>query len=604
MLAPRPALAIAAGCVAAIALLALGGARFGVSIAVAVVVPGAAAIGVARLHAIDRSELRALAGREVTVRGHVTRRERTSFGVRRMRVRVRSLAVGGSTRRLSELIELRVPGGVPFARPSIGDELTAEGKLVVPVARPGDSFDYPAYLRRAGVHTVLRARGASFTGARRTGLVGSIDSLRRRAEDGVSSGLDPPLAALARGMVLGEDEEIPDRMSDDFKRSGLAHVLAVSGQNVTLLAVLAWFMLGLLHIERRSRLIAVLGLICLYVPLTGAGPSIVRAGAMGAAGTVAALAGRPSSRWYSLLLAAAVTLGLDPRAWQDVGWQLSFAAVAGIFLLSPSLVRALAPLPGPLAQGIALTIAATLATAPLMSLHFGRVSLVSLIANVVALPAIAPVMWLGMLTSAAAQMSLVPAELLNAVDAYLLGFVASVAHSSAALPGAVFELRIRTPLALLGAYAFMGAAGAMFAAPPKARRPVVIALAAISVCAAVGVPHGSASPPGRFTATFLNVGQGDATLFQAPGSAAVLVDSGPPEATIVRSLRAHGVRALDIAVLTHAQRDHEGGLEAVLQAMPVRMLLDGGRGSRDPSHARIVAAARAGGTQVIAGAAG
>src|SRR5204862_7495691 len=103
--------------------------------------------------------------------------------------------------------------------------------------------------------------------------------------------------------------------------SGLAHILAVSGQNVTLLAVLAWPLLAALGLGRRGRLVGVLALIAVYVPLTGAGPSIVRAGAMGAAGTVAALAGRPAARWYSLLLAAALPLPLDPPARHDVRCQ-------------------------------------------------------------------------------------------------------------------------------------------------------------------------------------------------------------------------------------------------------------------------------------------
>src|SRR4029079_14993689 len=98
------------------------------------------------------------------------------------------------------------------------------------------------------------------------------------------------------------------------------------------------------------------------------GARVRRGGGRGAAATWAAFGGRPASRWYSLLVAAVVTLALDPRAWQDVGWQLSFAAVAGIFLLMPSLVRGLARLPEPLATGAALTVAATIATAPLMSL--------------------------------------------------------------------------------------------------------------------------------------------------------------------------------------------------------------------------------------------
>src|ERR671922_1039075 len=134
------------------------------------------------------------------------------------------------------------------------------------------------------------------------------------------------------------------------------HLVAVSGQNVTLLALLAWPLLALAGLGRRARLAGVLALIALYVPLTGASPSILRAGLMGGAGTVAALAGRPASRWYSLLLAAVGTLALDPRAWQDVGWQLSFAAVVGIFVLSREIAGALGKLPEPVAAGIAVTL--------------------------------------------------------------------------------------------------------------------------------------------------------------------------------------------------------------------------------------------------------
>jgi competence protein ComEC len=603
-LAARPGLAVIAGGCGGLGLLAaIGYRRPLVCVAVALLLPAGTALGAARIAAIDHSDLAPLAGRDVSVRGFVTKRERPSFGVRRLRLRVNRVEAGVRGRRaVHDLAQLRVPGEVRLALPSIGDELVATGTLSLPKRSTGGSFDYRAYLRRAGVHVVLRARFAEATGRRRTGLAGAIDAIRSRAEAGVSAGLSPPLAALARGMVLGEDEDISDRTSEDFKRSGLAHVLAVSGQNVTLLAVLAWPLLAALGLGRRGRLAGVLALIALYVPLTGAGPSIVRAGAMGAAGTVAALAGRPASRWYSVLLALAVTLSLDPRAWQDVGWQLSFAAVVGIFLFVPGLMRALAFLPEPLAGGASMTIAATVATAPLMSFHFGRVSLVSLPANVVALPAVAPVMWIGMLASAAAQVSLAPAQLLNALDAYLLGFVTSVAHWSAGLPGGVWALELRTARALVAAYALIGAAVAAIAVR-RGRRMLVIAALLIAASATALAQERIPPAPSRFTATFLDVGQGDATLFQAPG-AGILVDGGPPEANVVAMLRAHGVRRLDVVVLTHAQRDHEGGLEAVVRSLPVGLLLDGGAYSRDPEHARIAAAARARGIRVAVPAAG
>src|SRR5262249_45613043 len=150
-----------------------------------------------------------------------------------------------------------------------------------------------------------------------------------------------------------------------------------------------------------------LGLIALYVPLAGGGPSIQRAGAMGAATTVAALAGRPASRWYALLLAAAATLALNPRASGDPGWQLSFAAVVAIALTTAPTSARLSPrrLPPPAADAAAMSLAATLGTAPLLAFHFAELSLVSLPANMLAAAAIAPIMWLGMLAAAIGQLA-------------------------------------------------------------------------------------------------------------------------------------------------------------------------------------------------------
>ena len=252
---------------------------------------------------------------------------------------------------------------------------------------------------------------------------------------------------------------------EEFKASGLAHLLAVSGQNVVLLAVLAAVVLAVLGVPLRSRLAWILVLIAIYVPVAGAGASIQRAGVMGAAGIVAALAGRPRSRWYALLLAACATLALDPRASADVGWQLSFAAVAGILLASAPLADALAGGAGgwrrALADGVALTVAATLATAPLMAHHFGAVSAVALPANLVALPAVAPVMWIGMLAAAAGQLAWLPVEPLTWLAGLLAAFIAQVASWFAAPAWAQFEVSLESPIALAVAYAALAAGSAL-----------------------------------------------------------------------------------------------------------------------------------------------
>ena len=274
----------------------------------------------------------------------------------------------------------------------------------------------------------------------------------------MGAGLAPDHAALLRGMVLGQDERISAAVRDDFRASGLAHLLAVSGQNVMLLAALALPLLVLAGVGVRARLLVLAGLIALYVPLAGAGPSLQRAGIMGLAGLAAMASSRPASRWYALLLAAALTLAWNPRAWGDPGWQLSFAAVAGILLLGVPLGRVLARaaaelLPSPpgsarraalrlLADGLAITVAATLATAPLLAHHFGTVSTASLPANLLALPAVAPVMWLGMLKAALGQLAAfgplpgVLAEWLGACAALPAGYIALLAERFAGLPGA------------------------------------------------------------------------------------------------------------------------------------------------------------------------
>ena len=151
--------------------------------------------------------------------------------------------------------------------------------------------------------------------------------MRERSERGVLAGMDSWDGALLAGMVLGRDESIDAATRDDFRASGLAHLLAVSGQNVMLLCALALPMVAALRLGPRGRALVLAALIAVYVPLAGAGPSLQRAGAMGAAGLAALAAGRPASRWYALGLAVAATLALNPLAVLEPGWQLSFAAV-------------------------------------------------------------------------------------------------------------------------------------------------------------------------------------------------------------------------------------------------------------------------------------
>jgi competence protein ComEC len=544
----------------------------------------------ARLHTIDAGALRARPGQPVTVDGFVA----------------------GVPRRNGDEVGVRVdsPGGPvlvvapePVGDLTVGSEIRAEGVLETPEPwRAG-------YLLRQGIAMTLRTDRIDELAGRRGGFAGWIDGIRERAEIALGRGMPEREAALARGFVLGEDDRIDRGTREDFQRSNLTHLLAVSGENVILLCVLAWPLLALLGMPFRARLVGALCLIAIYVPLTGAGPSIQRAGVMGAAGLIAALADRPRSRWYAVLLAAAVTLAINPRADGDVGWQLSFAAVVGIMLWSRRLSTLFSgsgergSARAALAEAVAVTVSATVATAPLMAEAFDQLSPAALPANVLAAPAVAPAMWLGMLTGIAGQLPLLPVEPINWLDSLSLAYIAQVAHWLAAPRWALLTVHLGSVWSVAAAYAALLAAMELLLAWLGRRRdqfrlprpalavPAAVLLALIVVVPAwpFGSTAPASTPPGDLTVRILDVGQGDSILLDPPDGDPVLVDTGPPEDGVEDRLEELGISSLAAIVISHDQSDHAGDLGALLGSLHVERVV---YGRADP---RLHAAALAGG---------
>ena len=587
------------------------GAAIALALAASLLAAGLA-LGTARLAALDAQLSAPAAG--ARVEGRVVLLERPRPGRFGSAAEVELLTGSGSPPRLLA----RASAGSPL------DSGLAPGAVLAVEGSVGElplGSNWAAHLRRRGVAAELHLDAVRATGHRRGGWRGFVDAMRARAEAALESGLAPDEAALARGLVLGQDEGIPDRVREDFRRAGLAHLLAVSGQNVMLLVLLALALLAAAGVGLRLRLWAAIGLVALYVPLAGAGPSLQRAGVMGAAGLLALLAARPASRWYGLGLAAAVTLAVNPTIVGEPGWQLSFAAVVGILLVPWSTGRRAQGrrLVHAAVDGARLTVAAGVATAPLLALHFGVVSLAALPANVVALPAVAPVMWTGMLQITLGQAAAVPllGPAASAVITALslaaeagLRYLGWVARRFAEAPGAVLEAPLDSWGGLLGAYGLVGAgalgvralkgrlrvgrpeSGTGRSPPRRAGRAAALAGAAAASALVLGRWLGPGSPPDRLTVSFLDVGQGDATLIQHPDGAAVLFDGGPPEGRVDALLHRVGVRRLSLLVATHASRDHHGGLAEVLERYPVDLVLDGGDGTGDPGFRRVLATAR------------
>ena len=449
-----------------------------------------------------------------------------------------------------------------------------EVRVRVRAPRPAeDGFDERGWLARRGIHAVLRGREHWRLVGRRGGLAGLGDRLRVHLERSIAPGLHGERRAVIAGIVLGEDEGLSERLRDEFRASGLYHLLAVSGQNVLVIALglggLAW----LLGIPRFALELVVVGAIGGYVLAVGWQPSVVRAGVAGVLASLAWLASRPRDRWHALALGAFVLLAWTPATLLEPGFQLSFVAVAAIFVAVPRLRSWLEgyPVPAGMREVLAVTIACGAATAPIVWLHFGAVPLYVVPANVLGGPVAAPLLILGLV--AAVVEPVVPSAALAIawLNGWLAAYLAWCARTVAGLPFA--QVGSMRALAVIAAVC----AGVVALARLRARhRIVVISVAGAVALVATGFVGGRPPPllpPAGLRVVFLDVGQGDSVLLQVP-EGSILVDQGPPEAEVARQLRRLGVRRLAAIVLTHPQRDHVGGAADVLRSLRVGSVLD------------------------------
>lgn len=405
--------------------------------------------GGARLEALDHSALRPEVGRAEQALVVVTGPPRRG----RFSLRAPGLVTRFGRLRPHEPILLELPLG---RSPPQGAVLEALGVLALP--RPAaNGFDERAWLRRHGVHVVLRVDRWRAVG-QRGGLGGVADQLRSRLAGSVAIGLQGDRRAVLEGVVLGDDQDIPDELRRRFRASGLYHLLAVSGQNVALVAASALGLAWLAGLPRLLGEFAALAGMAAYVLAVGPQPSVIRAGVAGALASLAWLSARERDRWYAVLLGALVLLGWNPYNLFDPGFQLSFAAVLAIFLFVPRLMRMLEgyPVPRPLAGVIAVSTACGVATAPVSWMQFHAVPLLTVPANALAAPVVAPLLGLALATAALAPVAPSAAAALAWLNGWCAAYLAGCARLVGGLPGA--QIRSGRAAAALAAAGLLAAA--------------------------------------------------------------------------------------------------------------------------------------------------
>ncbi len=542
---------------------------------------------------------------EATVVGVLTEPPDIRDTYANLRLRAERLRLAGETRAISVHGDVLVKTDPEDALDlRYGDRLVVIGALTTPPT--SETFSYRDYLAHEGIFVLLKAcrLGVLAHGAGNP-LLAAVYRLRDAAHAVVRRLWPDPEAALLSGILLGLDKGIPREVYDAFRTTGTAHIIAISGFNITILAGLFLSLFGRLWGRTRGALLAAVA-IGAYTIMVGADAAVVRAAIMGLLGMAALLLGRRQHAYTTLAFAAAVMAALNPAVLWDVGFQLSFAATWGLLRFAQPMQEAAARLlarwaepatahrlAAPLGEFFLFTLAAQIATLPISAYHFHQISLVSFFANPAILPVQAPLM-VG--AGAAMLLSLVwfplgkplawlawplAAYTIRAVEAFARWPVTTWAVANFGLGG------------VAAYYALLAGALALWA-----RREAVRERLRVSVARVVWLPVGAvaaalvwhaalAHPDGRLHVVLLPVGNGEALLVRSPTGRVALLGGGSRGTALAEGLgRFLGAgELLDWWVVGSPRQEATAALLTALPAYPPQAVLWAGQ-------ANISAAAR------------
>jgi competence protein ComEC len=432
--------------------------------------------------------------------------------------------------------------------------------------------------------------------------------------------LFPTEAPLAEALILAHRESLDTALRDDFAASGLTHLLAISGTHVGILAAVVLLVARMLRLRQRTSAIVAVVTAGAYVLFLGAPAAAARAALQGFTLLASRLLQRPAEPVSLLASAALLLVSIDPLIPLDFGFQLSFAGVLGLVTFRRAAQRLLPrATPRPIATAMAATLAASFTTTPIAAWHFGLVSWVGPLTNLVAAPLLALAVPALILVLAVSLVGDVAAAAFAGGTEVLLRLLRATAHAGALVPGGhAWVAADAVAAALIAAAVFLVVAPARRAGrdeSDEARvrrlrfRIVIRAAAAVAVltCWPLLRPAGD----GSLEIHAIDVGQGDAFAIRSPRGRWILVDAGPASGRfdagrdrVAPYLLRRGVHVVDVAVLTHPHADHVGGIAAVWRRIPINTVVDPAVPVPSPLYLDLIAEARAGGRRWVAGRSG
>lgn len=464
-----------------------------------------------------------------------------------------------------------------------GRELEISGRLVIPKGKrnPG-GFDYRRFLIRSGISATMFAGNDSITvlnGEYPNRLVKLGLIIRNRIVRVIEESLPKQQAALLNGMLIGYREGLSDDVQQAFSDAGLTHIMAVSGMNIAFIVLPLVFISRKLYLNQKVANTAIIAFLAAFLLVTGFTPSVVRAVIMAVIILIGQMLRREADIITSISLAAMLLLLYNPYMLSDVGFQLSFVATLSLVLFYKN-IRAYIPqkyIPGFIAETIAVTLAAQIGVIPVTAFYFNKVSMISLLSNLIVVPLVQIVTVVGVIMAALGQVNILLSQAVGYLNSTFLSFILYVTKVSSQLPFAA--LRVVTPsfAAILLYYVVV-----LFFLwyKPKFKpsfKPVFYLIPIVLLTAIAGI---YAIIPGKLQVVFIDIGEGDSTFIRSASGRTVLIDGGGynsrlnpganiGDTVIVPFLLDYGITKLDLVVATHGHDDHTQGLMPVLKDFEV-----------------------------------
>ncbi len=506
-----------------------------------------------------------------------------------------------------------------------GDQIRATGFLAIPAT--WDSFSYADYLARQGVFSIMRNASIEvLASGYGSPLQALLIRFKQALRDNINRALPEPQAGLLVGILLGDEQGISPALERDFRRVGASHIIAISGFNMVVISAIVMRVFS--SVLGRDKAPAALGailFIAVYSLMVGASAGILRAALMCSLLVVGQQLRRNTFVPTSLAFATLCLSMLDPNVLLDIGFQLSFFAVLGLGLFADPLSRLLrrwlerrfAPaiaelLHIALNEPLIVSIAAQLATLPLIVLYFGRLSLVTLPVNILIVPVQAAILLLGLLAGGISLLLPVVGTATFWVVMVFLSWSIAVVRAFAQFDFA--EIAVNFDARLIQAYYALLIGGAMIAASRpqiwtriaaaiRQRRMTLLVFSASLLLLVLMVAMHLSRRDGRLHLWMLDMGHSNAFLLETPGGAQMLVDGGRFPSRLLTALGDRMPfydREIEVLAITHPDEWDIAALNSVLDRYAIGVALSNGQPNRRPVVQEVSQAlAEAGARQVI-----